>query len=101
MKVNGKMRGTVEVAVGIDQAGAVAAAMELANVKKLTEVRIERGTCMPLSLGSRSCNVDPVQPQGAGVGRVIMWQLHSICQGCNRAYCAECVSSGSTGVGIW
>jgi len=42
--VNGKMRGTVEVAVGIDQAGAVTAAMELANVKKLTEVRSERGT---------------------------------------------------------
>jgi hypothetical protein len=32
------MRGTVEVPVGIDQAGAVAAAMELATVQKQTEV---------------------------------------------------------------
>lgn len=39
VQVNGKMRGTVEVAVGIDQAGAVAAAMELATVQKQTEVR--------------------------------------------------------------
>jgi hypothetical protein len=38
LQINGKMRGTVEVAVGIDQAGAVAAAMELAKVKKQTEV---------------------------------------------------------------
>jgi hypothetical protein len=34
------MRGTVEVTVGIGQAGAVAAAMDLANVKKQTEVRL-------------------------------------------------------------
>jgi hypothetical protein len=32
LPINGKMRGIVEVAVGIDQAGAVAAAMELENV---------------------------------------------------------------------
>lgn len=43
LQVNGKMRGTVEVAVGIDQAGAVAAAMELANVQKQTEVSNRRG----------------------------------------------------------
>lgn len=40
------MRGTVEVAVSIDQAGALAAAMELPNVQKLTEVRMCWGMCM-------------------------------------------------------
>jgi hypothetical protein len=43
VQVNGKMRGTVEVSVGVDQAGAVAAALELANVQKQTEVCAHAG----------------------------------------------------------
>lgn len=36
-QVNGKMRGTVEVGKDIDQAGAVEAAQQVANVKKFTD----------------------------------------------------------------
>jgi leucyl-tRNA synthetase len=36
VQVNGKMRGTVEVAAGVDQAGALAAALALPTVQKAT-----------------------------------------------------------------
>jgi leucyl-tRNA synthetase len=36
-QVNGKMRGTVELPKDVDQAGAVAAAVEVPNVKKFVE----------------------------------------------------------------
>ena len=36
-QVNGKVRGTVEVPVGVDQAAAVAAALAMPNVAKFTE----------------------------------------------------------------
>ena len=36
VQVNGKMRGTVEVAAGVDQAGALSAALALATVQKAT-----------------------------------------------------------------
>lgn len=37
MQVNGKMRGTVQVAKGVDQATALAAAQELPNVAKIVD----------------------------------------------------------------
>ena len=36
LQINGKMRGTAEVAVGVSQEEAVAAALELPNVQKFT-----------------------------------------------------------------
>jgi hypothetical protein len=47
------MRGTVEVAVGVDQAGALAAAMALPNVAKLTQVRVGGAWVGMLTLLSR------------------------------------------------